>query len=683
MPDQRKRELCPDQESHESNQTVPTIFPLSARKELDETLMPSISVYKKYFEKAFSDKNIRNIVITGAFGIGKSSVIKSFEKFYCGDRKGIFRKWGKNFLYISLGDYECAAESAEKRTTQKGTGTDEEDPDARSTETNNGSSSVEDKNKQDVLMRRMLLQLYARFHQKDLPASSFEMIRENKKVRNVLITTSCVFMAAVIFLLAFYDNLSHTVKRIMEWKQSISPNNLESVFLEILDRVAGIAPLLHLILYIIVCVFAMIAVGGITYYILTKLRAKAFVLKMDRLEAEYENEACESYLDRRTTEIVYCLEQVASRINYTVVFEDLDRIDPKTCVDILTRLREINYLVNLRMKHEQPFRFLYVINDSIYASLDYTKFFDYTLPLFASLNEKSADDIFRENFHKVNENLKKEDESIVAFDEVEKNGTLICCVSKYLQDYRLQYTILNEYSLLLHLFIRNKCQAKRITADEVESVLAFAIYKVCWPEDYNRISQGKSEVFPVRRMTNIDQWQRAELLKVLTQKGNDFLTPQCLYVAGYQQQKVIDSFLNNLKKRTVADQIAVIQEILPSDIDLIEKVFDYAAAERQSENKAEQASICGVLPVIMELALNMKKPDVKWFYDGQDLKDCIKVLCDLETNNPGMAEYFIEWSKENRVESAFETCSGYENKRVVGYLSKEEKEMLNKGKVQD
>ena len=59
------------------------IFPLSPNAELDNRDLVGLEVYQQYLATAFNEPRIKNIVLTGDFGIGKSSVLRSFEKEYC------------------------------------------------------------------------------------------------------------------------------------------------------------------------------------------------------------------------------------------------------------------------------------------------------------------------------------------------------------------------------------------------------------------------------------------------------------------------------------------------------------------------------------------------------------------------------------------------------------------------
>lgn len=57
------------------------IFPLSCDPALEET--EEREIYYKYLDSAFDEPRIHNIGIAGGFGVGKSSLLRSYEKDIC------------------------------------------------------------------------------------------------------------------------------------------------------------------------------------------------------------------------------------------------------------------------------------------------------------------------------------------------------------------------------------------------------------------------------------------------------------------------------------------------------------------------------------------------------------------------------------------------------------------------
>lgn len=328
-----------------NKQKLPKIFSLAPKQDLWSTNPSDFAEYEKFLCAAFSKPDIRNILIAGKFGIGKSSIIRSFENHWCETKKGKSNKKSLgHFLYISLGDY---VDSPNNKNQSSSAGNSGESPQKGSVSlgsTTDDKQISDDKSERNVLERRLLLQIYARFHHADLPASGFKLIQEHDIKTKLVIPLFCAIMTCSILLLVLHAPIGHLVSTIFSdlWGA---------------EEVSDLKSCVHLGLYILVIAFSSLATFVVVKDQIPKFQAKSLTLKADSLEAQYESAACESYLDQHTTELIYCLEQVASKIRYTVVFEDLDRLDLNTCLEIFTRLREINYLVNSRViqKKERAF----------------------------------------------------------------------------------------------------------------------------------------------------------------------------------------------------------------------------------------------------------------------------------------------------------------------------------------
>ena len=215
-------------------------------------------------------------------------------------------------------------------------------------------------------------------------------------------------------------------------------------------------------------------------------------MKSDNTEIDIERSACEDYLDLYATERIYCLEQIADKVDRTVVFEDMDRLNQKDCIEIFSRLREINYMLNQRLSGGTYIRFIYVIKNEVLNELQHAKFFDYILPIVPGMNKRSSEDIFRENLKKVNKKLRElygeayEEaygeiliNTILFYTERSAEKSLVYMAAPYIKDYRMQYAILNDYGLFFGLYYKNNIKRLKISKfkDMAEQILALAIYK--------------------------------------------------------------------------------------------------------------------------------------------------------------------------------------------------------------
>lgn len=517
------------------------IFPLSPDSALGSK--GNISVYYGFLKGALESKRIHNIAVTGGFGTGKSSFIRSYEKkkhrikaaclaLYSSVKRTPQKVWARifwrnsvsdvdanekplgRFLYVSVGEYASDTWAEEKQGRQQKKTTP--------------GSVVTDQWEEDTsiraIERRMLLQIFARFRIADLPQSSFRLIPEVWTKRLWLIS---ILFGGFVFaglLLCFHEQLGAIIVAVNSMEGGPEWGAWVMAFL------VKYKTLFRLLLSAYCIGFGTLASAFLCVHILPRIRFRAFTVKGMNTELSVEREAAESYLDLYSMELVYCLEKISRKIDHVVVFEDLDRLDAKDCLYIITRLREINNLVNLRLqKNGEPLRFIYAINDEFLGSVQHEKFFDFILPVIPEMNRRSAAVLFANKIEKIDKDYSKEVSDV--FPQFE---TVVSCLS----DYRLQNTILNEYQVLINLYTSTN-GGKTPETSQKNEILAFAIYKNCWPEDYHALRENNSRIFTnegVRCPKPLKRAKYGKLLEVLT--DNHLLTIHSLYYIGFNEEEL-------------------------------------------------------------------------------------------------------------------------------------------------
>ena len=356
-------------------------------------------------------------------------------------------------------------------------------------------------------------------------------------------------------------------------------------------------------------------------YLLPRWRVNAFTVKLDSLEASCENEACESYIDHYTTEIVYCLETIAEKINYTVVIEDLDRVDATIFFDIFTRLREINFMVNKRLertnskgKQTKHMRFVYVASDSMIGQLQHSKFVDFILPVFPRLNKTTVEEILSKIIKNLNNELKEElGDNIwkVKEEEFDSQNRIIPIVAQFLSSYRLQNAVLNEYVILIRLYIKSNPNTQ-VDLRFIEDALALVTYKNLLPMDYSVILSGKSAVFPIYQRDKLKDTQIKEALDRLTDPSDPVLSTRCLYYAGYKKEDIMEAYRKKLER----DVDRVISHDLDNrkkgyiDRDLYEALGSYIKDLVKKDREGTLATpICQIVATIIDRYYNAG-PDI-------------------------------------------------------------------------
>lgn len=564
------------------------IFPLSYDSDLKEK--EEQEIYYRYLNAAFEEPRIKNIGVVGSYGVGKSSLLHSYEK-----------REHKHFLYVTMG---------------------------KSKDNNDDSKNA--------IERRILLQIYSKFRREDIPLSGFEMIREAMSHVKSKVAVGIIWLL-VILLLTFYAPLGRLLKAKL-------PSNCLLIQLK---------TYIHIGLYITMIVLSLLIFGYLFYKLITKMHLRKISLKSENAELEVEREDDKDYLDQYSMELVYCLEQTAKKISHTVVLEDMDRMKLKDVVDIFARLKEINTMVNQRLQKDNKYiKFVYVVNDAVLAKMEHYKFFDYVLPVVPGVNPRTSNYIFRKNLARVNDYLKSrlQNETLnEEFKELEstKPDTMVNCAAPFLSDYRLQYMILNNYSIFMEMnAVHNEIEKGQKTA---QKLLALAIYKNVWPEYYESLSSGRQTRFFALELENI---KCSELATMLTRGDDPYLTYDSLYYLGYSTKEIVQDLVWKIRNtEQTEEQIKLVRE-MPNNEFAFKGLEEILSTDGQDENDANKKNL---YKTILRAFIVKKYKNVENLFENRDLKLCIEIMSELMGG--GVLQYMREICEE---EWAADKKGGYD-----------------------
>lgn len=468
-----------------------SIYPLSPLNDLNSH---NYHVYKKYLSDALRNNRVKNIAITGDFGIGKSSILKTFCK-----------ETNNNFMFLSLAEYN-------NRETKS---LNEQLDIFGNTSENNKEDEVNERNKFEASLLRQIISLC---HKDDIPLSGLKLVPEEstKSKRTLLTLLLCIDIIAICFVVfskyvsAFFHNI-------------LGQNTNLHYF--------------HLLLYLIIIILSVYIFGRIFFDFISKAKLQEVSASVtgSRSEISAKAENIEYCLERNSLELSYIFEMLSKEYD-AVVFEDMDRIDHKITVEILTCLREINNTVNerLREKYEnksffkkfintlkplmlnlflrnrliyflynekankrlylrtgkltrKKLCFIFVINEEMIADFDYNKYIDYGLTVVPELGSENAVDIITAliNDLELAYDVKFVDDLVELTKEIPK-----------LRDYRTLNQIRNEYNVFKNVLENKIGSLKNFNTDLNEKqLLVFIIYKNLLPDDYNRIRKNDSVLF--------------------------------------------------------------------------------------------------------------------------------------------------------------------------------------------
>ena len=564
------------------------IFPLSYDPDLKEK--EEQEIYYRYLNAAFEEPRIKNIGVVGSYGVGKSSLLHSYEK-----------REHKHFLYVTMG---------------------------KSKDNNDDSKNA--------IERRILLQIYSKFRREDIPLSGFEMIREAMSHVKSKVAVGIIWLL-VILLLTFYAPLGRLLKAKL-------PSNCLLIQLK---------TYIHIGLYITMIVLSLLIFGYLFYKLITKMHLRKISLKSENAELEVEREDDKDYLDQYSMELVYCLEQTAKKIGHTVVFEDMDRMKLKDVVDIFARLKEINTMVNQRLQKDNKYiKFVYVVNDAVLAKMEHYKFFDYVLPVVPGVNPRTSNYIFRKNLARVNNYLKSrlQNETLnEEFRELEstKPDTMVNCAAPFHSDYRLQYMILNDYSIFMEMnAVHNEIEKGQKTA---QKLLALAIYKNVWPGYYESPSSGRQTRFFALELENI---KCSELASMLTRGDDPYLTYDSLYYLGYSTKEIVQDLVWKIRNtEQTEEQIKLVRE-MPNNEFAFKGLEEILSTDGQDENDADKKNL---YKTILRAFIVKKYKNAENLFENRDLKPCIEIMSELMGG--GVLQYMREIREE---EWAADKNGGYD-----------------------
>lgn len=339
-------------------------------------------IYLESIEWALKNKKtIRNIAISGTYGSGKSSIIKTFIKRISKSENFFKRKFKPTYRFLNI-----------SLATFKDTGIQQSQPD--------GNNGANDKELLRLIELSILQQLF--FHEKNhkTPDSRFKKIKKESTWKLVLYTCLTLFSLLSILYLFF--------PKIFQIISIISSIKVDSI---VASYVASSI--------IIISIFLLILKSSRGL-----LSASIKKLNINNAEIEIDKGISKSILNNHLDEIIYFFE--ATKYN-VVIIEDLDRFEQ---TEVFTKLREINLLINNSNKIKRDVVFIYAIKDDMFVDKDRAKFFDFMIPIIPVIDYSNSSNKLLKIIQQNNYNI---------------SNDLIDDLSMFIDDMRLLYNIMNEF----------------------------------------------------------------------------------------------------------------------------------------------------------------------------------------------------------------------------------------------
>ena len=544
------------------------IFPLAPKSDLNHT-NPQYTVYEKYLDEAFKDCRIRNIALSGNLGSGKSSIIKSFDSH---------RNKREKFLYVSLADFT----TKDKKTIAS----------------------------QQRLEYSLLCQILSRCRPSDIPASTLGSFPT--KFRFLHFFTGIISLVCLtIFVLVFHEQFGR------------------------LAALWGVAPdlraYIHLLLYAGLGAILFVVAFFLSKHVLSRNGLQKITLKTNLAEAELELGCPKTSLDEYKSDIVYALAQTGKRIDYTVVLEDLDRVEESIAVEIMEKLREINLLTNNYLITTTPFykkwisclrnkkthiRFIYTVGEDVFGYDQRTKFYDYILPVIPTLNSCNSEYTI---FHLL--------EECGVNPYPEKIHQFVRDIAPVLIDYRSLIAARNEYIFFEDIYCSNhKNRIDKLTLDEKTTLLAIVVYKTLFPRKYSEAFSARGQAM-LERITKEDcltadqNTVYGDLLVSTINKLFDsgILSPNSLRMVGMTNARIIDRWIRILDNGSHNEKVKLLTSLIESnyanDPNTQQEAhrFIKLIIDNKYLGKTQNRELSNTIAAFLS---SSDKPDYKWFLNG-------------------------------------------------------------------
>ena len=292
--------------------------------------------HKEYIirlKNAIDQPNVFNIALTGSYGAGKSSILKTFKAYYP----------EYHYVNVSLASF-VEVNMSESDSTPK-----------------SNEDSFEEQLEYSILQ-----QLFYHVKATNIPESRFGRIERTSRKKRIFVVV-CILLFVVANLCLFCQE--------QVTKYFLIPTEvLKSSFL------FGLS----------ICVFILGICVILFQLILFIKKISIKNLTLDKATLEFEEKKNVSIMNRYLDEILYLFQENKYNV---VIFEDIDRFEN---THIFTKLRELNLILNQSEEIGRRIVFLYALKDDIFANAEErTKFFDYIVPVIPFVNASNSGDLFR------------------------------------------------------------------------------------------------------------------------------------------------------------------------------------------------------------------------------------------------------------------------------------------------
>ncbi len=382
---------------------------------------------------AIVKEEILNIAVTGPYGSGKSSVIKTFKEQVDKDVK---------ILDISLAtlDADASLYAVEDSTTAGDSGTDIQ------------QSTITAEQK-EILNRKIEFSILQQLvYRKSLETLPFSRLRKIRHFSKHTIQTMAMYVVGAVVLIAFALQLGFM--QIPLFYETFGIPITAQHVISIVSIILLLTMMYETVVYIIK------NYGGI--------RLQKISVGGNEIDIHDDGSIFNRYLD----EILYFFQCTDYNV---VIIEDLDRFNT---TDIFLKLRELNHLINKSEMIGRTIKFVYAVKDDMFKDSSRSKFFDYITTVIPVITTSNSKDMLKRA-------LKEQGhDGEVADDDIRD-------IAFHIDDMRLLYNIVNEYHQYTQRLDKNGQHL------EANKMLAMMTVKNYHPHDFSELHNRKGRLYDI------------------------------------------------------------------------------------------------------------------------------------------------------------------------------------------
>lgn len=385
---------------------------------------------------AIENEEILNIAVTGPYGSGKSSVLKTFKERVGKDVK---------ILDISLATLDADSSLyAEEDTTAEEKTTTEEDhgKDIKPTPTAKQKEMLNRKIEFSILQQLV--------YRKTLETLPFSRLRKIRHFSKHTIQTMAMYVVGAVVLIAFA--LQVDFMQIPLFFQTFNIPNTAQNIISIVSMILLLTMMYETVAYLIK------NYGG--------LRLEKISVGGNEINIHDDG----SIFNRHLDEILYFFQCTDYNV---VIIEDLDRFNT---TDIFLKLRELNHLINKSEMIGRNIKFVYAVKDDMFKDSSRSKFFDYITTVIPVITTSNSKDMLKRALKELGHDKEVGDDDIrdIAF---------------HIDDMRLLYNIVNEY----HQYTQRLDKSGQLL--ESKKMLAMMTVKNYYPHDFSELHNRRGKLY--------------------------------------------------------------------------------------------------------------------------------------------------------------------------------------------